>query len=140
MEARIQALRHGALFNSVPEAELAVLAQSMKEERFAPGDVVCEEGEPADRIYVVLGGSLEVHSSGSTHEPIRLGPGQLFGEYGMFDNGLRTATITAREASTLIALDYPRFRNFLIRFPEAMFAILSATVNQLLAARRSQKL
>ena len=139
MEARIRALRHGALFNSVPEAELVVLAQSMKEEQFATGDTVCVEGEPADRIYVVLTGGLEVHSADAAQESITLGPGQLFGEYGMFDKGLRTATITAREPSTLIALDYPRFRNFLIRFPEAMFAILSATVDQLLSSRRSQR-
>lgn len=136
LDARIRALQHGRLFASVPEADLAVLAESMNEETFAKGDVVCEQGESADRIFVVVDGSFDVKVVGSSDNAASLGPGDLFGEYGLFDQGVRTATISAGKPGSLLTLDYPRFRSFLILFPEAMFAVLSATVSQLLAYQR----
>jgi CRP-like cAMP-binding protein len=139
MDARLQALQHGPLFSSVPEEDLAVLAESMKEETFNKGEVVVSEGETADRIFVVVTGSFDVQPVADAKNPIRLGPGDLFGEYGLFDQGLRTATIVTREAGTLLTLDYPRFRAFLLLFPEAMLAILSVTVGQLLAVQRKLK-
>jgi len=135
-EARIEALRHGALFASVPQDDLAVLAESMSEESFARGALVCSAGDPADRIYVVMSGGFEVRPSGAPDHAITLGHGELFGEYGLFDQGLRTATIVARESGTLLTLDYGRFRAFLLQFPEAMLAIFGATVGQLLAYQR----
>lgn len=136
LQARMRALQHGRLFSSVPESDLAVLAESMNEEAFEKGGIVCEQGEAADRIFVVMDGAFAVEVSGSPDQAIRLEPGDLFGEYGLFDQGVRTATITASEPGTLLTLDYPRFRSFLVLFPEAMFAVLSATVSQLLAYQR----
>ena len=136
LEARIEALQHGTLFASVPQDDLAVLAESMSEEAFGRDAVVCAAGDPADRIYVVMTGSFEVRPAGVEDHRITLRPGDLFGEYGLFDQGLRTATIVAREPGTLLTLDYGRFRAFLIQFPEAMLAILGTTVGQLLAFQR----
>jgi CRP/FNR family cyclic AMP-dependent transcriptional regulator len=137
---RMQALQQGTLFNSVPEADLVVLAESMYEEAFDKDEIVCAHGDPADRIFVVMTGNFAVKVSSGIENPISIGPGELFGEYGLFDQGLRTASITAGEPSTLLTLDYPRFRAFLLLFPEAMLAILSATVEQLLTYQRKSKM
>lgn len=136
-DARMQALQKGKLFASVPEADLAVLAESMSEEAFAAGERVCVEGEPADRVFVVMSGRFEVQPPRGGDRAITLGKGELFGEYGLFDQGLRTATIIASEPGILLTLDYDRFRSFLLMFPEAMLAILGATVGQLLAYQRT---
>jgi CRP/FNR family transcriptional regulator, cyclic AMP receptor protein len=136
LDARIQALEHGTLFASVPEADLAVLAESMNEEAFRKDETVCAEGEPADRIFVVMAGKFQIRPARGGDRVITLGAGDLFGEYGLFDQGLRTATIMASEPGTLLTLDYPRFRSFLLMFPEAMLAILGTTVGQLLAFQR----
>lgn len=136
LDARMQALQRGTLFGSVPEADLAVLAESMNEEAFEKDEVVCVQGDPADRIFVVVTGNFDVRAAGGGDHAISLGPGDLFGEYGLFDQGLRTATIIAGDPGTLLTLDYPRFRSFLLLFPEAMLAILGATVGQLLASQR----
>lgn len=137
LDARMQALQQGTLFASVPEADLAVLAESMSEEAFGTNETVCVEGEPADRIFVVMTGRFEVRPPLGGDRAITLGAGDLFGEYGLFDQGLRTATIVASEPGILLTLEYPRFRSFLLMFPEAMLAILGTTVGQLLAAQRA---
>lgn len=136
LDSRIHALQHSPLLASVPEADLAVLAESMSEETFASDAIVCSEGDPADRIFFVMTGRFEVRHSSGSKTGIMLEPGELFGEYGLFDQGLRTATVVAREPGTLLTLDYDRFRAFLLLFPEAMFAILSETVGELLAFQR----
>jgi CRP/FNR family cyclic AMP-dependent transcriptional regulator len=135
---RMQALQQGTMFNSVPKADLVVLAESMYEESFDEDEVVCVHGEPADRIFLVVTGNLDVKVAGGIDHAISLGTGDLFGEYGLFDQGIRTASITAREPSILLTLEYPRFRAFLVLFPEAMLAILSSTVEQLLTFQRKQ--
>jgi CRP/FNR family cyclic AMP-dependent transcriptional regulator len=140
LDQRMRALQQGTLFNSVPEADLVVLAESMYEETFDKDEIVCAHGDPADRIFVVMTGNFAVNVSSGIDKPISIGPGELFGEYGLFDQGLRTATITADEPSILLTLDYPRFRAFLLLFPEAMLAILSATVEQLLTYQRKSKM
>lgn len=132
LDDRIAALQHGPLFRSVPESDLFVLAESMHEEYFGKGDVICIEGDAADRIFLIVNGHLAVVPSGMPEHEISVGPGTLFGEYGLFDVGLRTATVTAVEPSDLLTLNYDRFRAFLLQFPDAMYAILSATVKQLL--------
>ena len=136
LDQRLQALKRGSLFNSVPEDDLAVLAESMNEEPFDKNEVVCVEGEPADRIFLVVTGKFKVKPAQKSNRPIVLSAGDLFGEYGLFDQGLRTATITASEPGILLTLDYFRFRSFLLLFPQAMLAILGETVSQLLAYQR----
>ena len=136
-ETRVMALRRSELFRSLGDEDLRTLAEAFEEETFAAGEIVLAAGEPADRIFVVLEGTLEIRPPGHAGKPpIRVGPSALFGEYGMFDTGLRTATVTSLGQSRLLALDYHRFRAFLLRFPEAMLAILGTTVRQLLKARR----
>jgi CRP-like cAMP-binding protein len=135
-DQRLRALHNCAFFSTVPETNLTALAQAMREERFEKGEVICEAGDSGDQVYVVMSGALEVRVPSDEGPARRLAPGDLFGEYGMFDGGLRTATVTCIEPSRLLTLDYARFRAFLLDFPETMFSIFGATVDRLLALER----
>jgi len=136
VESRVTALQACALFENVPTADLAALAETMHEEYFARGELVCKQGEPADRVFIVLSGNLEVRLAGSPGHTSRLQHGELFGEYGLFAEGVRTATVVSADESVLLTLDYDRFRAFLLMFPEATLAIMEATVQRLLNAQR----
>jgi CRP-like cAMP-binding protein len=59
------------------------------------------------------------------------------GELGLFTNRERNADVIALTECTILALDYERFRRFLLAFPEAMMAILGASIGQLAAGQRS---
>lgn len=130
LEARIRALQASPLFENVPVADLAALAETMHEEYFGQDQLVCRQGEPADRVFMVVSGSLEVQVGGAPAG--RLLHGELFGEFGLFAEGLRTASVVSLDRSVLLTLDYRRFRAFLIMFPETTLAILEATVRRLL--------
>ncbi len=131
---RLRALGACPVFARLPAEHLGVLAEMLGTERLAPGEVLFECGEAADRVFVVAAGSLGVFLPGRA-EPVRaLGPGELLGEYAMFANLVRTATVRAGSEAVLLSLDYRRFRAFLLRFPESALVLLGTAVERLVEA------
>lgn len=122
------------VFSQVPAQSLGVLAEMMETERLAPEELLFEHGEPSDRVYVLAAGSLDVFLPGRSHPVRALGPGDLLGEYGMFSELTRTATIRAKAEAVLLSLDYRRFRAFLLQFPEVALVLLKTAVERLVAA------
>src|SRR5439155_7501276 len=109
---------------------LYLLAEMLRVERFAAGAVVCEAGEAADSVFVVAEGALAVEVRG---RPARsLVKGDVFGEYGLFAGGVRTARVRADTDAALLSVDYTRFREYLLMFPHAMMALFSAAVTRLI--------
>jgi len=102
---REQTLSNVPLFEGLAPDELSLLAAECSERRIAAGERIFREGEPADGLYVVETGAVSIIRD-TVGEPVqrlaRLGPGGYFGEMGLLDNGTRSATAIASEASTLV--------------------------------------
>jgi CRP-like cAMP-binding protein len=134
VSARAQVLSACPLFAGIPATDRALLAEMMETERLRASEILFEAGDPSDRVYVVSDGRLAVFLPNQS-QPVRtLGPGDIIGEYGMFLNQGRTATLKAETDATLLSLDHKRFRSFLLRFPEAALALLEIAVERLVAA------
>ena len=133
-EAKVGALGRCATYRGIPTDHLRTLAEMMEVELLDAGEVLFEQGETADLQYVVVEGELGVEVGG---EQVRtIGPGEVLGEYGMFIGFQRTATVTAISGATLLSLDYPRFRAFLLQFPEATLVLMQTAVERLIAAEQ----
>ncbi|HLJ91234.1 MAG TPA: FAD-dependent oxidoreductase [Candidatus Angelobacter sp.] len=98
-------------------------------EHFAPGEVVFEEGDVGDRLYVIRKGQVEVLQNGS--QVSVLGTGEYFGEMALLSSRPRTATVRALQATDLLAVNKGDFDKLLIGFPEFQSGLSE------LAARRS---
>ncbi len=59
-----------------------------------PGDVLVEQGERSDDLYLLLDGVLGVEVDGD--EVAEIGPGAVLGERAVLEGGSRTATLRAR--------------------------------------------
>ena len=60
------------------------------------GEVLAQQGEPGDSLFLLLDGILDVqHDGGSLGD---LGPGAVVGERAILENSARTATLIARTA------------------------------------------
>ena len=73
-------LRHVPLFVSLPPAELADMASSLRETRYPAGAVLFYEGDYGDRFYIVLDGYIAiVKAMGSADERLlgRRGAGEF---------------------------------------------------------------
>lgn len=90
---RYQALAGLRLFEGVPRPALELLARGARVDEAQPGAVIVREGEPADAVYAVDLGFLDVAAGG--RHLARLGRGDYFGEIGILHGVPRTATVTA---------------------------------------------
>jgi len=76
---------------------------------FEPGASIVTEGEPGDAAYIIESGSCEVFKliDGKQRLVRRLNPGDVFGETAVFTGSPRTASVIARERSTLKVITGP---------------------------------
>lgn len=88
--------------------------------RYEPGELVVGEGELESYFYGILEGTVSVSVRDSS-EPgaakdvymCALGPGDAFGEAGLFMNVRRTASVRAADAATLIRIHRSDFSAFI---------------------------
>lgn len=113
------------------ESGAAILGEMMTDQSYADGDQIMGEGSAADRIFVVVQGSVSVYLPGATSPVRQMGSGSILGEYGLFASRHRTTTVKADGDCVLLWLEYPRFKSFLHQFPEVLFHLLEATVQRL---------
>jgi CRP-like cAMP-binding protein len=85
----------------------------------AAGASLFSKGEPADTMYVVRSGAVQVHDGDTVFETVR--PGGLLGEMAIVDGAPRSAGARAEIASEVIPVDQRRFLAMVERTP--FFAI-----------------
>ena len=132
----LDALTRSSIFSGVSRRDLAAMSELMRVESFPSGAVVIEVGEVADCVYVVAEGALSVFLPGFREAVRVLHPGDVLGEYGIIAGAVRTVTVRAEVDSVLLSLDYERFREYLQRFPMALWVLFENAVRRLLDAER----
>jgi hypothetical protein len=103
----IDVLRGVPLLAPLAGPVLERLAIDAREVRVAAGQVVFAQDAPGDSFYVIADGEVDVSVDGSHVR--RQGRGESFGEIALLRDTPRTATITASEPTTLIAIDREPF-------------------------------
>ena len=76
-------------------------------DRYEPGQIIFKQGQPADRMYVVKEGEVEIRVGDEVMDVV--GAGDLLGEMALVDSSPRSATAVARTACSLIPVDQRRF-------------------------------
>ena len=114
-------LRSSDLFENQPDEVLkAVLLQGRLEE-YGPGQVVFEQGDQGDRLYIVKSGALEVlasFSDGADPVPVAyLGPGEVLGELALLTGSPRSASVRAPEHAELFTVEKSVFLDVMKTLP-----------------------
>lgn len=74
---------------------------------FSAGDILVREGDKNDKMFVILGGELEVRVGG---KPVAtLTEGNVFGELSMIDKEPASGDVIALSAGEFVTLDERRF-------------------------------
>lgn len=110
------------LFAGVPAFRVATTLARGTTLQVPAGASIIRQGDPADRFYVILDGTVEVTRSEAPGEPsarIRsLGLDDAFGELGLLTGAPRSASIIAETPVRLLALDAPAFLDLVTAGPE----------------------
>lgn len=96
---------------------------------FAQGQRIFSAGDPADMMYVVLEGEVEISIRGKAVE--NLGPGGVLGEMALIDHAPRTATATAATRCRLAAIPEKRFLFMLQQTPHFSLQIMRVIAERL---------
>jgi CRP/FNR family transcriptional regulator, cyclic AMP receptor protein len=133
-------LRQTHLLGSVPDADLAALAEASRTRMFRRGQVVCSTGDPGDTLIVVISGRVKVAVRSADGGELTLhvvGPGGTLGEVSVADGGPRSAEVETLEDSRLLLLPREQLQDICARVPSVAIALASsvaATLRRLTGA------
>ena len=97
------------LFSGLDPISAIEVARLLRRIDLAERTVVVRRGRPGDCMYFIAEGEVEVSIE---PRPVKLGPGQFFGEIALLDGSPRTATVVTTRPTTLLMLGVPEFRSF----------------------------
>lgn len=129
LSLRLQQLSRIPLFSTLTPSGLAVIGQLLHEREYVKDEVIFDQGEEAQALYIVLSGKVLIrHHHENEVQPIaELGAGQFFGDMALLDNSPRSAQARAAEDCVLAAF----FREDFMGLLETHAAIASRLSLQL---------
>ncbi len=125
------------LFASLSDDELANVAQLAIPRRFPADTRVFSEGDEGGTCFVMKSGSCRVtreHRDGRAITLANLGPGAVFGEMSLFDQGTRSASVETSEETELLAIPAADMRSLLRDHPHLAEKMMVALAERLRAA------
>ncbi|MCF8178085.1 MAG: cyclic nucleotide-binding domain-containing protein [Sulfuritalea sp.] len=120
-------LKKSRVFAAVPLEDLRVVAEQLRDEVYVAGEEVFCRGDVADRMYIVRSGLIEIvldSESESEYVASTLGPGEAFGEMGLFDRQPRSATARVIENVELLSLNRDKLHDLLLSYPHIALGLL----------------
>jgi CRP-like cAMP-binding protein len=134
---KVDVLKTSPLFEMLSQPELEVLAELSKLRRYAPGDIVFEEGDLGDSLYVIVTGQLDVvkrvDPSGE-RLLATLKDRDFFGEMSLVDKEYRSATVRAKSEAQLLQLSAENLVAFRRTYKDG-FAFLLINIARVLSGR-----
>lgn len=84
---------------------------------YEDGEIIARQGEPADGLYVVQDGTVEIIAEDGANEVVLrfAGRNEILGEMAIFGGAVRSATMRSKGRSRVLTLDK---RNFMRRMNE----------------------
>jgi CRP/FNR family transcriptional regulator, cyclic AMP receptor protein len=114
-------LEHSGMFSGIQHETLSTLTRTVTPIDFRRGHAIVSEGEPGDRLYVIVDGKVKVGRrtrDGRQNLLAVLGPTDVFGELSVFDSGTRTSTVTAVTNVRAVPIDRAALRSLMASHTE----------------------
>jgi CRP/FNR family cyclic AMP-dependent transcriptional regulator len=142
-----QSLARVPLFKRLEPHELEKLAEEIDQVDYKAGDVIFNEHDHGDALYVVEEGSVRIWVTDEDLNEVTLAelqPGQFFGELAVLDRGERSSSATAITDIHLHRLSSDDFQQFLIEHADCAIDVICEIgarmrqTNQLVSQRASR--
>lgn len=112
-----KALHSVDFFRELPDTEVQTILEKADHRVFGQGEFICHRGDPADTLYIILAGQVDIIAPVPSKRLVRLGTGAVFGEMGIMDGGVRKADVVAHCDVMLLAIPGPDFAEMLAQNP-----------------------
>jgi len=127
-------LRNVSLFATMNERDMEVISKIIFINTYAKGEVIFQEGEKGDSLYIVLKGQVKVclyDEDGREYILAAIGKDGFFGELALIDELPRSANVITLEDSELLIIRRNDFTRLLMENPTITIAILKVLSRRL---------
>lgn len=109
-----------SLFQNLDDEGRKRLLEGGSLESYAPGTVICQEGDPGDAFFFIKTGAVEVATmkDGAKLKLADLAAGDFFGEVAVITAQPRTATVTALSPVVAIKFQRRKISRVLMDYPD----------------------
>jgi len=100
---------------------------------YADGEIIIKQGSEGDCLYVIQEGRVGVYdeSGGSEVKVAELGDKEFFGEMGLFEKDVRSATVKAMGEAKVLTIDKRNFYTTIQKDPSLAFRLLESMSKRL---------
>jgi CRP/FNR family transcriptional regulator, cyclic AMP receptor protein len=122
------------LFEGLAPADLAIVAQRVRQRRYKDGDTIFHRNDPGVALYVICSGKVKIHNEtpdGADAIICILSEGEFFGDLAVIDGAERSADATTLEASELLMLTKDDLHDILHRYPRISLHLLTTLAGRL---------
>ena len=134
---KVAVLSGSPLFDMLSNQELEFVAELSRPRRFSAGQVIFEEGELGDSLYVIVSGELEILRRDATGEQkviaVLTAP-EFFGEMSLIDKEYRSASVKARTDAELLHLTAENLTTFRKQYRDG-FTFVVINIARVLSSR-----
>jgi CRP/FNR family transcriptional regulator, cyclic AMP receptor protein len=121
---KIDAIRASEAFASLSETELRVLAMCSREAAYAVDEVIFEEGQAGNALYILLDGQVELASLAEKKSLQALSAGSIFGEHALFTEEPYSLTAVTVSRVHLLILEREVFLELVQYYPNIAISLL----------------
>ncbi len=135
---RILFLKRISIFSSLSSYELRKIAEVVSEEEFDSGEIIFNEGDFGDCMYLVVDGKISIFTGKAPAIKVlaSFDKGNFFGEMGLYDDKPRAASAMADTRSTLLLLRKGEFCDLISEFPMVALGIMKELNNRIRATNK----
>ena len=129
----------GSVFSELPPESQEDLLKITREISLKKGEVVFQEGDPGVGFHIVLSGAVKIvkmNEEGKEHIIHILGPGELFGEVLLFNQGAYPATAIAQSDSLVGVVPNEKLEELVLRNNQLALLIIKALNRRLQVAQQ----
>jgi CRP-like cAMP-binding protein len=127
-------LARAEMFQGVEPSAVSALTKQLQPVDFPRGHTVFAEGEPGDRLYIVISGKVKIgrrSPDGRENLLTIMGPSDMFGELSIFDPGPRTSSATTITEVRAVSMDRDALRAWIADRPEIAEQLLRVLARRL---------
>lgn len=152
MDNTLTIVKQADIFYKLTPVQLEMVTSLCEERSFNQGEVIFVEGAKSDEICIIAHGEVDIlitptrpsASAGQPAEPVtiaRLRQGQSFGEVGLVDSGVRSATVISGEKGTsLLVIANARLLKLCDSYPDLGYRLMRNLATDLAQKIRSTDL
>ncbi len=131
---RVLYLHRVPLLKALPPQDIQRVAVIASEQDFTDGEVISEQGDVGDEMYVILSGEVRIMVQ-TENEPAkeiaRRKAGDVVGEMSIISGDARIASMIASGDTRVLCLDRLSFESLLRERPEVSLAVMRELCNRL---------